>query len=109
MVCTTEFAQAECRRIAAPDVAMVPLGVDLELFDPHRHDHGLRADLGSPGPPLLVHCGRLSVEKRAERSIEAVADVLARPPVQRREAARQRAEQFTWPAAVTGMPAVLRR
>jgi alpha-1,6-mannosyltransferase len=26
-----------------------------------------------PGEILLVHCGRLSVEKRADRSIDAVA------------------------------------
>lgn len=226
VVCTTAFAQAEFRRIDAPNVDMVPLGVDLELFSPHRHDRGLRADLGLPGHPLLVHCGRLSVEKRAERSIEALAElrqggmearlvvagdgprrdalerrarsvpdlpgglpavhftgfisnraevatllatadislapgphetfglaalealaagtpvvasrssaladivtaecgavaaddaaafaeavtrILARPPAQRRGAARQRAEQFTWPAAVAGMLALLER
>ncbi|WP_280401689.1 glycosyltransferase [Nocardia carnea] len=226
VVCTTEFAQAEFRRIGAPNVEMVPLGVDLDLFSPNRHDRGLRADLGVPGQPLLVHCGRLSVEKRADRSIEAIGElrragvdarlvvagdgprrdalerrarslpplpgglpavhftgfisdrtqvatllatadislapgphetfglaalealaagtpvvasqssaladivtadcgavaaddpaafadavtaVLARPPAQRRGAARQRAEQFTWPAAVSGMLSVLDR
>ncbi len=35
----------------------MPLGVDLDLFSPRRADHGLRADLGVPGHPLLVHCG----------------------------------------------------
>ncbi|MGA6209637.1 glycosyltransferase [Nocardia testacea] len=75
VVCTTEFARAEFRRIGAPNVEMVPLGVDLDLFSPHRHDDGLRADLGVPGQPLLVHCGRLSVEKRADRSIEALAEL----------------------------------
>jgi alpha-1,6-mannosyltransferase len=75
VVCTTEFARAEFRRIGAPNVEMVPLGVDLDLFSPRRHDLGLRADLGVPGLPLLVHCGRLSVEKRADRSIEALAEL----------------------------------
>jgi len=70
VVCTTAFARAEFDRIDAPNVALVPLGVDLELFAPHRHDRALRARLG--GSHLVVHCGRLSVEKRVDRSIEAV-------------------------------------
>lgn len=75
VVCTTDFARAEFERIGAPNVELVPLGVDLDLFSPRRADRGLRADLGVPGHPLLVHCGRLSVEKRVDRSIEAVAEL----------------------------------
>ncbi|RDI66747.1 alpha-1,6-mannosyltransferase [Nocardia pseudobrasiliensis] len=71
VVCTTEFAQQEFQRIEAPNVALVPLGVDLEMFSPRRHDGRLRAELGGEYP-LLVHCGRLSVEKRVDRSIAAV-------------------------------------
>ncbi|RJO76363.1 glycosyltransferase [Nocardia panacis] len=73
VVCTTEFARAEFQRIGARNVELVPLGVDLDLFSPRRRDDRLRADLGAMDQPLLVHCGRLSVEKRADRSIEAVA------------------------------------
>ncbi|MBF6364233.1 glycosyltransferase [Nocardia puris] len=73
VVCTTEFARAEFDRIAAPNVELVPLGVDLDLFSPRRRDLRLREELAVPGQPLLVHCGRLSVEKRVDRSIEAVA------------------------------------
>lgn len=72
VVCTTAFAREEFQRIDAPNVEMVPLGVDLDLFSPRRHDHRLRTDLAADGLPLLVHCGRLSVEKRVDRSIEAV-------------------------------------
>ncbi|APE36997.1 alpha-(1-2)-phosphatidylinositol mannosyltransferase [Nocardia mangyaensis] len=72
VVCTTEFAREEFQRIGAPNVELVPLGVDLDLFSPRRRDRRLRADLGVAGHPLLVHCGRLSVEKRVDRSIEAV-------------------------------------
>lgn len=113
VVCTTEFARAEFRRIGAPNVAMVPLGVDLDLFSPNRHDHRLRADLGSPEQPLLVHCGRLSVEKRADRSIEAVgelrgAGIDARLVVAgdgpRRDALERRARSL--PALPGGLPAV---
>ncbi len=113
VVCTTEFARAEFRRIGASNVEMVPLGVDLDLFSPHRHDHGLRADLGVPGHPLLVHCGRLSVEKRVDRSIEAIAElrrggVEARLVVAgdgpRREALERRARSV--PVLADGVPAV---
>ncbi|MEV0339689.1 glycosyltransferase [Nocardia sp. NPDC050713] len=75
VVCTTEFARAEFLRIGAPNVELVPLGVDLDLFSPRRRDRRLRADLAAAGHPLLVHCGRLSVEKRVDRSIEAVAEL----------------------------------
>ncbi|MFE3988026.1 glycosyltransferase [Nocardia tengchongensis] len=72
VVCTTEFAREEFQRIDAANVELVPLGVDLDMFRPDRHDHRLRTDLGADDYPLLVHCGRLSVEKRVDRSIAAV-------------------------------------
>lgn len=72
VVCATAFAQAEFDRIGAP-VHRVPFGVDLTTFHPTRHDPALRRDL-APAPELLmVHCGRLSREKHAERSIDTVA------------------------------------
>lgn len=113
VVCTTEFARAEFHRIDAANVELVPLGVDLELFSPRRRDHGLRADLGVAGHPLIVHCGRLSVEKRADRSIEAVArlrraGVEARLVVAgdgpRRESLQRRAQSV--PPLSGGRPAV---
>ncbi|MFX0576002.1 glycosyltransferase [Nocardia nepalensis] len=113
VVCTTEFARAEFLRIDAPNVELVPLGVDLELFSPRRRDYRLRADLGAAGHPLLVHCGRLSVEKRVDRSIEAIgalrkAGVQARLVVAgegpRREALERRARAL--PALPGGLPAV---
>ncbi|MFC4375617.1 glycosyltransferase [Nocardia halotolerans] len=113
VVCTTDFARAEFQRIGAPNVELVPLGVDLDLFSPRRRDLGLRADLGVAGHPMLVHCGRLSVEKRVDRSIEAVgalhrAGVPARLVVAgdgpRREALERRARAL--PALPGGEPAV---
>lgn len=113
VVCTTAFARAEFHRIDAENVALVPLGVDLELFSPLRHDGALRATLGGSNDPLLVHCGRLSVEKRVDRSIEAV-DSLRRGGVDarlvvvgdgpRREALQRRARGLS-PLA-DGRPAV---
>ncbi|WP_067687334.1 glycosyltransferase [Nocardia jejuensis] len=73
VVCTTQFAREEFQRIDVPNIELVPLGVDLDMFRPDRHNLRLRTDLGVEDYPLLVHCGRLSVEKRVDRSIEAVA------------------------------------
>ncbi|MEV6924145.1 glycosyltransferase [Dactylosporangium sp. NPDC051485] len=72
IVCTTNWAAAEFRRLGAGNVSQVPLGVDLELFNPARYDDSLRARYATPGQVLLVHCGRLSSEKRPERSVEAL-------------------------------------
>lgn len=72
VVCTTGFAESEFRRIGAANVARVPLGVDLQTFHPARHDPALRARLAGDADVLLVHCGRLSPEKRADRSVDAL-------------------------------------
>jgi alpha-1,6-mannosyltransferase len=96
VVCTTEFARAEFLGVGARNVELVPLGVDLEVFSPRRRDNALRADLGAAGHPLLVHCGRLSVEKRVDRSIEAVG-ALRKAGVEARRAL---------PALSGGRPAV---
>ncbi len=73
IVCTTPFAAAEFERIGASNVVSAPLGVDLDLFDPRHADSSLAARFCSPDTTLIAHCGRLSVEKRPERSIEATA------------------------------------
>ncbi|WP_433051540.1 glycosyltransferase [Dactylosporangium sp. CS-033363] len=72
IVCTTGWAANEFRRIGARNLAQVPLGVDLELFNPSRYDDALRARWAKPDQVLLVHCGRLSSEKRPERSLDAL-------------------------------------
>lgn len=73
VVCTTAFAREEFERIHAANVVTVPLGVDLEQFHPRRRSARVRGRWASPAQTLLVHCGRLSVEKHAHRSIEAIA------------------------------------
>lgn len=72
VVCTTGFAREEFDRIDAPNAFTVPLGVDLEQFHPRRHSVSMRSRWADPGQILLVHCGRLSVEKHPWRSIDAV-------------------------------------
>lgn len=73
VVCTTGFAREEFDRIGATNVVTVPLGVDLNTFHPSRHSPLVRGRWATPQQLLLVHCGRLSVEKRADRSIDALA------------------------------------
>lgn len=73
VVCTTEFAREEFDRIGSPNVLQVPLGVDLAEFAPAHRDSTLRAELARGADALLVHCGRLSVEKHVERAIDTVA------------------------------------
>lgn len=73
VVCTTEFAREEFDRIGARNTVTIPLGVDLQTFHPRRHCVKLRRRFATPAQILLIHCGRLSVEKRADRSIDAIA------------------------------------
>ncbi|MCW2908232.1 MAG: glycosyl transferase [Actinomycetia bacterium] len=78
VVCTTAWAAAEFRRLGVPNLIQVPLGVDLAGFHPERRDEGLRARLAPGGQALLVHCSRLSPEKRPQRAIGALAELRRR-------------------------------
>jgi alpha-1,6-mannosyltransferase len=73
VVCTTAWAAAEFRRLNLDNLAHVPLGVDLDTFHPGRYDATMRDGYARPDQALVVHCGRLSVEKRPQRSVEALA------------------------------------
>jgi alpha-1,6-mannosyltransferase len=64
VVTTTRFAAQEFARIDIP-THQVPLGVDLELFQP-------AARPATPGVPLLVLCSRLSREKRPDLAVDAL-------------------------------------
>jgi alpha-1,6-mannosyltransferase len=75
VLCTTAWAAAEFRRLDVTNLVQVPLGVDLARFHPQWADGQLRARLAGPGQPLLVHCSRLSPEKRPERAIGALAEL----------------------------------
>jgi alpha-1,6-mannosyltransferase len=78
VVCTTKWAAAEFRRLDVQNLLQVPLGVDLAFFNPSRHDERLRAQFAPDGVPLLVHCSRLSPEKRSERTVGALAELRRR-------------------------------
>jgi alpha-1,6-mannosyltransferase len=73
VVCTTRWAAAEFERIGAGNLRRVPLGVDLDRFSPAHRDPAMRRRWAADGDVLLLHCGRLSAEKRPRRSLEALA------------------------------------
>jgi alpha-1,6-mannosyltransferase len=77
IVCTTRWAAAEFEQIGAPNLTRLPLGVDLDLFSPERYSDTARDGYAAPGQTLLVHCGRLSVEKKPHRSVAALAGLRA--------------------------------
>jgi alpha-1,6-mannosyltransferase len=77
VLCTTHWAAAEFERLGVPNLARVPLGVDLDLFHPGLRNSRVRERYATPDQTLIVHCGRLSVEKRPERSVDALAALVA--------------------------------
>ncbi|WP_063752833.1 glycosyltransferase [Streptomyces sp. NRRL S-350] len=79
VLCTTDWAAAEFRRIGTPNLTRAPLGVDLETMRPlpQAERTSERAQYAAPADVLLVLCSRLSAEKRPERAIEALAALRA--------------------------------
>jgi alpha-1,6-mannosyltransferase len=91
LVATTGYAAAEVERLrtrpawrpggamarSLPPLHRVPLGVDLHLFHPKRHDSDERAHLAPRGTALIVVASRMSKEKRVDLAIDAAARVLA--------------------------------
>jgi alpha-1,6-mannosyltransferase len=77
IICTTRWAMAEFERLGVPNLVRVPLGVDLHRFTPSRFSHEERSRYARDDQVLLVHCGRLSVEKKPSRSLAALAGLRA--------------------------------
>jgi alpha-1,6-mannosyltransferase len=75
VICTTGWAAAEFGRIGAGNVVRVPLGVDLDTFSPQAGR--VRSRYVDQGQIMLVHCGRLSAEKRPQRSLTTLATLRA--------------------------------
>ena len=71
------FAAAEFTRIGATNVSVVPLGVDLDAFDPRARERPVD-DNGDDNDVSLVCVGRLSREKRPHVAIETLRAVRAR-------------------------------
>ena len=78
VICTTAWAAAEFERIGIANLARVPLGVDLATFSPGVSGPGrVRTRYVGAGQILLVHCGRLSAEKKPQRSLTTLATLRA--------------------------------
>ena len=75
VICTTGWAAAEFRRIGVTNLVQVPLGVDLATFSPRAGR--VRTRYAGEGQILLVHCGRLSAEKKPQRSLATLATLRA--------------------------------
>ena len=75
VICTTGWAAAEFGRIDAGNLVRVPLGVDLDTFSPGSGQ--IRTRYVGEGQILLVHCGRLSAEKKPQRSLTTLATLRA--------------------------------
>ena len=78
VVTTTDFAAAEFDEIGTSNVVKIPLGVDLDTFSPRHRNEELRTKMIKGGDVLLVHCGRLSPEKKPERSLQTLRELLDR-------------------------------
>jgi len=79
VICTTAWAAAEFERIGAGNVVRAPLGVDLDTFTaPGSTARAAFAGHNGAGQALLVHCGRLSPEKKPQRSLNTLATLRAR-------------------------------
>lgn len=77
VVCTTDFAAGEFRRLGL-ETTTVPLGVDLARFHPSRADDDLRALVAAPDEKVVVLASRLSPEKRPDLAIGAMRLLAAR-------------------------------
>jgi len=106
VICTTAWAAAEFERIGADNVARAPLGVDLDTFTaPGSTARTSFAGHNGAGQALLVHCGRLSPEKKPLRSLNTLATLRARGLPARLVMAgdgplRQRLERYAASAAL---------
>ncbi len=78
VVCTTDWAAEEFRRLQVPNLALVPLAVDTAAF---RARTGRRVDDGtaaSRSDVLLVLASRLSREKHPEAALSTLRELLRR-------------------------------
>jgi len=80
VICTTAWAAGEFERIGAGNLVRAPLGVDLTTFAwPQRERRRpVRDGYAALGETLLVHCGRLSPEKKPQRSLNTLAALRAK-------------------------------
>ncbi len=59
---------------------VIPTGVDCSRFTPEKYDKGFRDRYGMSGKRALLHVGRLSLEKRLDIVLEAMAKLSSKEP-----------------------------
>lgn len=72
VIATTNFAAGEFRDLKIKNLAQIPLGVDLTGFSPNLASIEFKNLLLKGSQYLIVHCGRMSPEKKPQRSIQAL-------------------------------------
>ncbi|TQF05638.1 glycosyltransferase family 1 protein [Kitasatospora acidiphila] len=75
VICTTDWAADEFRRLGVQHLVQAPLGVDLDRLHPWRHDPAVRQRYVTDGQTMLMLCSRLSAEKRPGRALDALAEL----------------------------------
>jgi glycosyltransferase involved in cell wall biosynthesis len=77
----TEAMRAELAALGFRDLRVVARGVDTTLFNPARRSETLRAAWGAgPSDPVLLHVGRIAVEKNLTALVSAFAAARAHEP-----------------------------
>lgn len=59
---------------------VVPTGVDCTRFNPDKYDRGFLERFGLEGKTILLHVGRLSLEKRLDIALRAFAELAPKNP-----------------------------
>lgn len=79
-IVASDFAARELGRAGIERTTRVPLGVDLDNFNPRRRAHGreVRAMLGVGDAPMVLFAGRLAAEKSLDILLTAWPAVAAR-------------------------------
>lgn len=78
----SEVVQRELAEIGITNTVLTPLGVDIEKFDPARRDEAVRQRWGAePADRVLLHAGRLCVEKGTRTILDASEGLLEDPTV----------------------------
>lgn len=63
---------AKLRQLGVRNIEVVPLGVEIDAFNPSNRDPELRRSLGiNDSEPMLIYVGRLDRERRAELVVNA--------------------------------------
>lgn len=74
----SEATAAELRAMGLPRVEVWGRGVDTALFHPARRSESRRQAMGASGRVLVLHVGRLAVEKDVDTLVAAFRDAHAR-------------------------------